>query len=245
MRHRAAALPRFPSDSREATSGEAVRRFVVVPLLLGAALISSCAAVARGPIVRSAAAVPEKKVFDVAFVGDSNIVRGIRETIATLRGPDAHHAPRDYIPRFFAKAGMRLNPVFFAHELATRRFRPDAVVLNIGINDTLHPDLYAHYGERIDKFMSLVPTWVPVLYPTYPVPIEPQARRLGANAVNRAWAIATKRWPNLRIVRWGALAAQHPEWIDQTNPAPVQHVHYTGAGYAALAQFELNVLNHL
>jgi hypothetical protein len=245
MRHRAAALPRFPSDSREATSGEAVRRFVVVPLLLGAALISSCAAVARGPIVRSAAAVPEKKVFDVAFVGDSNIVRGTRETIATLRGPDAHHAPRDYIPRFFAKAGMRLNPVFFAHELATRRFRPDAVVLNIGINDTLHPDLYAHYGERIDKFMSLVPTWVPVLYPTYPVPIEPQARRLGANAVNRAWAIATKRWPNLRIVRWGALAAQHPEWIDQTNPAPVQHVHYTGAGYAALAQFELNVLNHL
>jgi len=245
MRHRAAALPRFPSDSREATSGEAVRRFVVVPLLLGAALISSCAAVARGPIVRSAAAVPEKKVFDVAFVGDSNVVRGTRETIATLRGPNAHHAPRDYIPRFFAKAGMRLNPVFFAHELATRRFRPDAVVLNIGINDTLHPDLYAHYGERIDKFMSLVPTWVPVLYPTYPVPIEPQARRLGANAVNRAWAIATKRWPNLRIVRWGALAAQHPEWIDQTNPAPVQHVHYTGAGYAALAQFELNVLNHL
>jgi len=245
MRHRAAALPRFPSDSREATSGEAVRRFVVVPLLLGAALISSCAAVARGPIVRSAAAVPEKKVFDVAFVGDSNIVRGTRETIATLRGPNAHHVPRDYVPSFFAKAGMRLNPVFFAHELATRRFRPDAVVLNIGINDTLHPDLYAQYGERIDKFMSLVPTWVPVLYPTYPVPIEPQARRLGANAVNRAWAIATKRWPNLRIVRWGALAAQHPEWIDQTNPAPVQHVHYTGAGYAALAQFELNVLNHL
>jgi len=38
---------------------------------------------------------------------------------------------------------------------------------------------------------------------------------------------------------------QHPEWIDQTNPAPQQRVHYTPAGYDALARFELNVLRHL
>ena len=222
-----------------------MRRSVVVPLLLGAALVSSCAAVARAPIVRDAAAVSHPKSFDVAFVGDSNIVRGADATTATLRGADAHDAARPYIATFFAKAGMRLSPVFFAHELATPRFHPDAVVLNIGINDTLHPDLYAQYGRRIDKFMSLFPIWVPVLYPTYPVTIEPLVRRLGTNAVNRAWWIAAKRWPNLRIVRWGWYADQHPEWIDRSNGAPQQHVHYTEAGYDALARYELNVLNRL
>jgi lysophospholipase L1-like esterase len=222
-----------------------VRRFVVVPLLLGAALVSSCAAVVRVPVVHRASAASRPQPFDVAFVGDSNIVRGTDATIATLRGADTRNAPRGYIPSFFAKSGVRLNPVFFAHELATPRFHPDAVILNIGINDTLKPDLYAHYGKRIDKFMALVPTWVPVLYPTYPVAIEPQVRRLGANAINRAWWIATKRWPNVRIVRWGAYADQHPEWIDRSNPAPQQRVHYTPAGYDALARFELNVLKHL
>jgi hypothetical protein len=223
-----------------------VRRFVVVPLLLGAALVSSCAAVARAPIVRSAATVSHSTVFDVAFVGDSNTVRGADATIATLRGADSHDAARrPYRATFFGKAGMRLSPVFFSHELATPRFHPDAVVLNIGINDTLRPDLYAQYGRRIDKFMSLFPTWVPVLYPTYPAAIEPSVRRLGTNAVNRAWWIATKRWPNLRIVRWGWFADQHPEWIDRSNPVPQQHVHYTEAGYDALARYELNVLNHL
>src|SRR5437773_831377 len=158
MRHGAAGVPRFSArPPGEARSGEAVRRFVVVPLLLGAALVSSCAAVARAPIVRGAAAVSHPKSFDVAFVGDSNIVRGADATTATLRSADAHDAARPYIATFFAKAGMRLSPVFFAHELATPRFHPDAVVLNIGINDTLHPDLYAQYGRRIDKFMSLFP----------------------------------------------------------------------------------------
>jgi lysophospholipase L1-like esterase len=219
-----------------------VRRLVVVPLLLGAALVSSCAAVARVPGVRAASAAPQATVFDVAFVGDSNVVRGTDATIATFRGAYAHGG---YIPTFFAKSGVRLNPLFFAHELATPRFHPDAVVLNVGINDTLHPDLYAQYGKRIDKFMSLIPIWVPVLFPTYPVAIEPPARRLGANAVNRAWSIATKRWPNLQIVRWGAYADQHPEWIDPRNPAPQQRVHYTRVGYDALARVELNVLNHM
>jgi len=245
MRRGPAGVPRFRWIQREATSGEAVRRFVVVPLLLGAALVSSCAAVVRVPVVKTAGAVQHPKVFDVAFVGDSNIVRGANATITTLRGADTRNAPRGYVPSFFARSGVRLNPVFFAHELATPRFHPDAVVLNIGINDTLKPALYAQYGRRIDKFMALLPTWVPVLYPTYPVAIEPQVRRLGASAINRAWWIATKRWPNVRIVRWGAYADQHPEWIDQTNPAPQQRVHYTPAGYDALARFELNVLRHL
>ena len=245
MRHGAGALPRLRGNTREATSGEAVRRFVVVPLVLGAALVSSCSTFARIPIVRTAAAAAQPKTFNVAFVGDSNVVRGTDATIATLRGADAHDAPRPYIPSFFAKPGVRLSPVFFAHELASPRFRPDVVVLNIGINDTLHPDLYARYGRRIDRFMSLIPIWVPVLFPTYPVAIEPAVRRLGANAVNRAWSIATKRWPNLRIVRWGGYADKHPEWIDQRNPTPRQRVHYTRAGYDALARFELNVLNHL
>jgi hypothetical protein len=33
--------------------------------------------------------------------------------------------------------------------------------------------------------------------------------------------------------------------MDPRNPAPQQRVHYTRAGYDALARFELNVLNHL
>lgn len=217
----------------------------MVPLLVGAALLSSCAVVVRVPVVRSAGAGLQPKTFDVAFVGDSNVVRGTDATIATLRAADAPDASRGYTPTFFAKAGTRLSPGFFARELATPRFHPDAVVLNIGINDTLHPDMYEQYGRRIDKFMSLFPIWVPVLFPTYPVAIEPSVRRDGANAVNRAWWIATRRWPNLRIVRWGEYADRHPEWMDRRNPAPQQQVHYTRAGYSALARVELNVLNHL
>jgi hypothetical protein len=229
------------------TSGEAVRRFVVVPLLLGAALISSCANVVRGPLVSRTSHATRSTAIDVAFVGDSNVVRGTTETITALRGPDAKvsAASRHYLPAFFARAGMRLNPSFFAHEFSSPRFHPDAVVLNIGINDTLRPDLYVRYGKRIDKFMALFPPGVPVLFPTYPVAIEPPLRREGAAVVNRAWWAAVRRWPNLQILRWGAVADGHPEWIDVSNPDPEQHVHYTHAGYDALARFELAALNKL
>src|SRR5436853_4016255 len=91
------------ANAREATSGEAVRRFVVVPLLLGAALVSSCAAVVRVPAVRSAGAVSYSKAFDVAFVGDSNVVRGTDATIATLRTTDAPASPRGYVPTFIVR----------------------------------------------------------------------------------------------------------------------------------------------
>ena len=215
-------------------------------MLLGAAVVSSCAAVARAQLVSSASRAAQPRAFEVAFVGDSNVVRGTTETITTLRGPSANTSgSRDYVPAFFARAGMRLNPSFFAHELASPRFEPQAIVLNIGINDTPRPALYARYGKRIDKFMALFPRGVPVLFPTYPVAIEPPLRRPGAAAVNRAWWAATRRWPNLQILRWGALADGHPEWMDPSNPNPENHVHYTHDGYDALARFALAALNRL
>jgi hypothetical protein len=227
-----------------------VKRAGVVVLLVVATLVGSACAftgvgvLSAGSVAADSAAHPKLRI-DVAFVGDSNVVRAAGAVVSVLDSPHALSAhTRQYVPSFWARAGIPLAVGFWSERIGTKHFHPDVVVLNIGINDTTSPSGYADYGAKIDAFMRLIPKNVPVLWPGYPVAIEQPSRRTGALAVNHAWAMATARWPNLTIVPWGALADHHPEWINRTGPRS-DWVHYTPTGYRALTNLEVAALNHL
>ena len=199
------------------------------------------------PVVTSTTVVPRSAPpLDVAFLGDSNVVRATGTIVSMLGGNASEsHVTGRYVPSFFARAGIRLAPAFWAAKLAGPRFHPDVAVLNIGINDTVSPVRFADYRSKIDAFMGLIPRNVPVLFPSYPYAIEQSARRAGAIAVNHAWVMSKARWPNLVILPWAALANGHPEWINKSDPDRHQWVHYTPAGYAALTALELATLDKL
>lgn len=200
------------------------------------------------PVPKAHIATGSTNPLNLAFVGDSNVVRGAGATTDVLEGGpfsrgDTSAAPIagvGYIPTFVGRPGMTLNVVYWQTRLATisPAFDPDAVFLNIGINDTQSLD---KYDGRIDVFMANFKPTTPVFWPGYPITLEPVAKQTGAHAVNHAWAMAANRWPNLHIVGWGALADGHPEWIDRSDPVEKQ-VHYTADGYEALAGLEIAAL---
>lgn len=176
------------------------------------------------------------------FIGDSNVVRGAGVTTNVLQGGPL--APQNvnlgYLPTFIGRPGMTLNVGYWQDRIASviPAFNPDAVFLNIGVNDSQSLD---NYDGRIDAFMANFDPATPVFYPGYPVALEPVAKQVGVHAVNHAWALAALRWPNLHIVGWGALAQDHPEWMDTSDPVG-SRVHYTPDGYQALIGLEIAAL---
>jgi hypothetical protein len=232
-----------------------VRRALAVVLLVFTTLVGRADATpgaepAALPVVhlmRATTLTPSRALrVDVAFVGDSNVVRAAGVIRSVLAGVHSlTDGNRHYVPSFWDRAGAPLDPKFWSAKIGNPHFHPNVVVLNIGINDTLSPASYANYGAKINAFMRLIPSKVPVLFPGYPYAIERPSRRAGALAVNHAWAMAQARWPNLVIVPWGALANRHPEWINRSGPNPNQWVHYTKAGYKALTTLEVATLNQL
>lgn len=181
---------------------------------------------------------------NVAEIGDSNVVRGAGvATSMFLGGPldPGDHLNSGYVTSFFARPGVGLDVGWWQAKLANHTFNPDAVIINLGINDA--GAVPANYDARITALMLTLPD-VPVFFPGYPVSLEPTARQAGAHAINHAWSLAAGRFPNLTIVPWGALAQTHPEWMDTADPAPVRE-HYTQDGYVALTTMELAAVDSM
>jgi hypothetical protein len=60
--------------------------------------------------------------------------------------------------------------------------------------------------------------------------------------VNDALAVAPKRWPNLRVPDWAAVAKNHPEYMDLKLRA-ADRTHYSDTGYAAWSQLVVDALD--
>ncbi len=192
----------------------------------------------------------------IAFVGDSNITinaAGIDWALTT-----GTHNDNSYTPVFISRvgSGIRTPDCIDTKTCTTNNFwktklgevlpkvNADIYVNDLGINDTAFAGTsttigYANYAQKIDWFMKLIPAGKPVLWTNLPCAIEPPSRLTGCQTVNFALAQAPKRWPNLTILNWAAVANTHKEYItDQGND-----VHYNNAGYAAWNQLVVDALD--
>jgi hypothetical protein len=148
------------------------------------------------------------------FVFVTRVGTGVRNTSCP---PSTKHCPtRDY---WRGRLGDLL-----------RKVRPDAYVVDLGINDTDKSGTdtslgYSDYGKKVDSLMGLLGDR-PVLWTNLPCAIQLKPRRLGCKMVNAAVAAARSRHRNLTIVNWARFANRHPDWMGADG------IHYTVAGYA-------------
>jgi lysophospholipase L1-like esterase len=203
----------------------------------------------------------------IMFLGDSNISRGGKWPVWDLthgKGGllDADHLDNNYVPVFVARAGAGIRTLDC---LTTRRrcktydywkiklretFRnvqPNAIVIELGINDTMgfgsaSSPGYSEYAKKIDWLMELLPRKLPVLWTNLACDIEPTVRNGACDRVNDALALAPKRWPNLLVLDWAAVAKNHPEYMDPNLPTAYR-IHYSDPGYAAWSQLVVRALD--
>src|SRR5262249_43275710 len=112
---------------------------------------------------------------------------------------------------------------------------PDAIVNNLGVNDTLQMGQpttpgYNAYDQKIDWFMALA-DGRPVLWTNLPCTIEPPNIVAACNLIDSELAAAAARWPNLTVLDWNLASAGHTEYMQ----SPGTDVHYSTIGNAAWA----------
>jgi len=213
--------------SRRAT----LAMFAVVTMTFGT-ILTGCNAHVRAVVVE---------------IGDSNGVAGAGSFVAALSDRD-----NGYEPVMLVRGGAAIRSPdcatadkncvehsdFWKIRLpeAFANVQPDAIVVELGINDTMSPGTdttrgYAGYDGKIDYLMQLLPAGTMVLWTNLPCALEPAANQTGCAVVNAALAAAPARWPQLTMLDWSAAAAAHAEYF-QTND-----VHLTSAGQDAYAKF--------
>jgi len=195
---------------------------------------------------------------EIAFVGDSNFVRG---SGAFVQGLDvgqpgkSDHVDNNSLLLFAVRPGAGIRTIdcpyrsncathdYWKAKLSTlfAKATPDAIVTDLGINDGLWPGSpdslgYMDYAQKIDWFMGLLPSDRPVLWTNLPCAVEPTNYRDGCRIINQSLVAARSRWPQLTIIDWGRLANAHPAYM-------ADDVHYSAAGYQAFAKLIAHTLD--
>ena len=223
-----------PVSSVRANEGTGMRPRVVT-IAIAVLALSSCGGSSR--------AASAKRTTVVAFVGDSNLLLGTRALALTFFDRKDSY-PFVVISR--VGSGIRYSSCAGESEpCAThdywrarlddvhRKVRPDAYVVNLGVNDTNELGTattpgYADYGEKVDYLMARFGDR-PVFWTNLPCKIEPKSRLVGCNAVNDALAAASSRHRNLIVIDWATVANPHPTWMSSSNGG----IHYAPVGYGA------------
>jgi hypothetical protein len=179
----------------------------------------------------------------VTLVGDSNITFGSTQIAIALTQRDSPYAIVDLArgSTTIRTSDCPLGVIrcstynFWRTRLveANAKIATDAYVVDLGVNDTASRGTptsrgYAGYPAKIDWMMHLF-RGKPVLWTNLPCAIEPPARAVGCAIVNASLAAATRRWPNLRLVDWAAVANRHPGYMAAGD------IHYMTAGDLAWA----------
>jgi hypothetical protein len=217
---------------------------VLAIAVMTVALMSTAAAPGFSTPVFDSGRVPAV----VSFVGDFNITLSSTQIAIAFTRRDAPYAVVD-----LARSGAAIRSpdcawrAWTATPCPTRNFwrtrlaeanakiATDAYVVDLGVNDTAAPGTatsrgYAGYPAKVDWMMHQF-GGKPVLWTNLPCAIEPPARRVGCAIVNASLAAATRRWPNLTLVNWAAVANAHTEYMSQLFGG----VLYTSAGATAWA----------
>jgi hypothetical protein len=235
----------FGSTSRRVASTDSRRRVrltaTISVALLGVAITGGLAVAASRPSSGHTRGV-------VVFLGDSN------ETIPASAIADAL-LNRDYGYVFVntARPGATIRtadchgttdpcPTYNYWQARVgdvrKALRPDAWVIDLGINDTVRAGTvngpgYAQYGMKVDWLMSKL-GGTRVYWTNLPCTIEPKNRATGCRAVNDALAQATTRHTNLRLLDWSKAASGHREYLGQAGT--FWAVHLTQKGQRAWAK---------
>ncbi|MEO7570823.1 MAG: GDSL-type esterase/lipase family protein [Acidimicrobiales bacterium] len=190
------------------------------------------------------------------LVGDSNINLGSTSIVRVLASKE--HQDNGYVPVLAARDGASIRTYdclvpegcrttdFWETKLGELlpELTADAIVINLGINDTIDVGTettpgYRSYAEKADWLMSLLPASTPVLWTNLPCSIEPPLAAKGCAAVNDALRLAPRRWSNLRVVDFEEAARGHPEYMGE----PGVDVHLSPAGYTAWAELVVEALD--
>jgi hypothetical protein len=179
----------------------------------------------------------------VTLVGDSNITFGSTQIAIALTQRDAPYAVVD-LARGSTTIRSSDCPIALVNcstfnfwrtriAQANARIATDAYVVDLGINDTLVRGSptgrgYIKYSAKIGWLMHLF-GGKPVFWTNLPCAIEPRARAVGCAVVNASLAGATRRWPNLRLINWAAVANSHRGYMTPGD------IHYRTAGDLAWA----------
>jgi hypothetical protein len=198
----------------------------------------------------------------ILFAGDSNETLAAAQIDWALTGTpttgNTPHKDNGYVVMMSSRVGASVRTpdcVSETQPCATNDYwklkfeaifakaKPDAIVTNLGINDTLDPGTdtgpgYSHFKRKVDWFMQLVPSTTTVFWSNLPCKVEPESRRPGCLQVNWALAVSRVGWPNLVLLDWNPIANVHPEWID-----PTSGVHFTEAGQAAWVAMVVDALD--
>lgn len=191
----------------------------------------------------------------ILFLGDSNVTLAAQNIDWSLTWNS--HADNGYVPVMASRVGSSIRTPdclqpsgcatfdYWKTRLASLNGKvvPDAIVVNLGINDTASLGTsttpgYASYPKKIDWFMALA-AGRPVLWTNLPCSIEPASRSTGCTTVNYALSLATERWPNLTVLEWNRRALNHTEYM----AAPGVDVHYSARGLAAWTAFVVEALD--
>lgn len=203
----------------------------------------------------------------VMFIGDSNITLGAGSI--TYRSTFSAHRDTAYTPVFEARPGAGLrtsNCAFVGVSTCTAasdywekrlpstlsRVSPAAIVVNLGVNDTTEAGTattrgYSYYGKKIDEFMKLLPTGVPVFWTNLPcaqIVSGSPSRDEGCKRVNYAIGLAPSRWGNLTVINWSSalnllsVASPNTKYF-----ADSLHIHYSPTGYTKWTDAVLAVLD--
>jgi hypothetical protein len=221
-----------------------------VRIAVGVALVIALvvAATATGVVAGTESNADTRGV--VLFVGDSNVTISAMEIVWSTTLLDNHYDDA-YVPVLASRVGatIRTHDCVDAIGCASYNYwqiklgnvlgkvKPDAIVNNLGINDTVYLGTqgspgYAAYGKKIDWFMRLIPKSTPVFWTNLPCLVEPGIRGKGCKAVNAALADAHERWPNFVLVNWAKKANTHLEYMARTA-AGKPDVHMSATGSAA------------
>jgi lysophospholipase L1-like esterase len=204
----------------------------------------------------------------ILFAGDSNISYGGKWPVFDMTFGEgglmgADHMDNNYVLAFAARIGSGIRTKdCISSELAScttydywkiklgetfAQVQPDALVVNLGINDSLDVGTattqgYGNYAQKIDWFMNLIPSSTPVFWTNLPCSLEPPAYVTGCQKINYFLSQAHNRWPNFVLVNWMSVAGSHTEYMDSASIADYR-VHYSDAGYAAWSELVTNTLD--
>lgn len=226
-------------------------RRTIVGLVLTAVSLAGVTAATATPVYDPIADASLNKT--VLFVGDSNYVFGAAKLTEAMV-----NRANGYLPEFAPRGGIGIrgykqgycttacvNPDYWQTRLASvlAVVHPDAVVVDLGINDTALPGSlttagYSSYAAKMQWLLDRLPDGVPVFWSGLPTPIEPTDRVTGCNAVNAAITAANAAG-TIHVLRWYTLAYQHPEYMRDVY----DDVHLSDAGNEAYAAMVTTALD--
>jgi lysophospholipase L1-like esterase len=193
----------------------------------------------------------------VLFVGDSNLTLSSQAIELTLAS--SPRGDNGYVSATASRIGSTIRTYDCLDPTAcattdywqTRlgellpKLTPDAVVTELGVNDTVGPGTettpgYAKYTKKIEWFMSLFPPTTPVIWTNVPCNLLPPPRLTACTTINYALTVEKARIPNLTVVDWNYASYGHVEYM----VAPGTDVHLSPAGQNAWANLVLNALDN-